>query len=132
MKLLLTKVLVVLTFIGTVFAGAFLDYFHARTENENVRLEWKTSAENNVKNFIIERKTSQSSFVDIATIEPKGDNSLYSYVDESAYKSNDLVFVYRLRIVDNNDQYTHSSQVSVSPNISGFKRTWGSIKAMLR
>ena len=132
MKLLLTKVLVVLTFIGTVFAGAFLDYFHARTENENVRLEWKTSAENSVKHFIIERKTSQSSFVDIATIEPKGDNSLYSYVDESAYKSNDLVFVYRLRIVDNNDQYTHSSQVSVSPNISGFKRTWGSIKAMFR
>lgn len=132
MKLLLTKVLLILTIVSTVFAGAFIDYFHARTENENVRLEWKTSTEDNVKHFIIERKTSQSSFVDIATIQPSGDNSLYSYVDESAYKSNDLVFVYRLRIVDSNDQYTHSSQVSVSPNISGFKRTWGSIKAMFR
>ncbi len=132
MKLLLTKVLVVLAFISTVFAGAFIDYFQARSENENVRLEWKTGSEENLKNFVIERKTSQSSFTDIATIEPKGDNSIYTYIDESAYKSNDLIFVYRLRIVENNSQYTHSSQVSVSTNISGFKRTWGSIKAMFR
>ncbi|MBZ0200243.1 MAG: hypothetical protein K8H86_10270 [Ignavibacteriaceae bacterium] len=132
MKLLLTKVLVVLAFFSTVFAGAFLDYFQARSENENVRLEWKTGSEENLSNFVIERKTSQSNFIDIAVIEPKGDNSLYTYVDESAYKSNDLIFVYRLRIVEKNNQFTHSSQVSVSTNLSGFKRTWGSIKAMFR
>ena len=38
----------------------------------------------------------------------------------------------QLLIVDNNMQTSSSQIVSVSPNISGVKRTWGSIKAMFR
>lgn len=121
-----------LLFISAIYAGAYIDYFHARSEGEDVRLEWKTGEELNLNKFVIERKTPQSSFVDIATIDPKGSNSYYSYLDKNAYKSSDLLFNYRLKIVDNNNIISYSSEVTVSHNVSGVKRTWGSIKAMFR
>jgi hypothetical protein len=127
-----TKIFFLLILVSTAFAGAYLDYFHARTESENVKLEWKTGNEDNLRSFVIERKTPQSSFIEITTIQPKGNNSYYSYIDESAYKANDLIFIYRLKIVDNNNQYSYSSEVSVIPSLSDVKRTWGSIKAMFR
>ncbi len=118
--------------IATAFAGAYLNSFTAKSEGENVRVEWRTGQENNVKDFIIQRKTPQSSFADIVTIKPTGDNSYYTYLDEAVYKASDLVFIYRLKILDNNGQVTYSDEASVVPNISGVKRTWGSIKAMFR
>lgn len=118
--------------ISTAFAGALLDYFHAQTEGENVKLEWKTTTEVNLANFIIERKTPDTQFIELATVNPKGSNSVYTYTDQSAYKMTNPIFIYRLKIVDNDGSYAYSSEVSVSPNISGVKRTWGSIKAMFR
>jgi hypothetical protein len=132
MKKKLFQILLVLSIVGTSLAGAFMEYFHARSEGENVKLEWKTGQESNLKNFVLERKTQQSAYVELSTISPKGDNSFYTYVDESVYKSSDYVFTYRLRIVDADQKISYSSEVSVSPSISGVKRTWGSIKAMFR
>ncbi len=133
MKKKLFQILLVLSIIGTSLAGAFIEYFHATTQGENVKIEWKTGDETNLQNFVIERKTQQSSYVDLATITPKGSNSFYSYIDESVYKSTDYIFTYRLRIVDNDQKVSYyDHEASVSPNISGVKRTWGSIKAMFR
>jgi len=132
MKKKLFQILLVLSIIGTSLAGAFMEYFHARTEGENVKLEWKTGDETNLQNFVIERKTQNSSYVELTTINPKGSNSFYSFVDESVYKSSDYVFTYRLKIVDNDQKISYSSEVSISPNISDVRRTWGSIKAMFR
>lgn len=128
----LTAILTLVMLIVVSYAGAFLDYFHGRSEGDDVRLEWKTGEEVNLRHFKIERKTPQSSFVDIATIDPEGSNSYYSYLDQSAYKTNDMVFVYRLKIVDNDGQLSYSAEITVSHNVSGVKRTWGSIKAMFR
>lgn len=121
-----------LLFVSAIYAGAYIDYFHARSEGEDVRLEWKTGEELNLSKFVIERKTPQSTFAEIATVDPKGSNSYYSYLDKNAYKSTDLLFNYRLKIVDNNNIISYSSEVTVSHNVSGVKRTWGSIKAMFR
>jgi hypothetical protein len=132
MKIKHSVMLILLLAITAIYAGTFLEYFHGRSEGEDVRLEWKTGEEVNLQNFKIERKTPQNSFVEIATIQPKGNNSYYTYLDQSAYKPNDLVFIYRLKIVDNNGQTSYSNEVTVSHNVSGVKRTWGSIKAMFR
>ena len=118
--------------ITSIYAGAFLDYFHGHSEGDDVRLEWKTGEEVNLQKFTIERKTPKSPFVELTSIEPEGSNSFYSYLDEAAYKTEDLVFTYRLKIVDNNGTTSYSSEVTVSHNVSGVKRTWGSIKAMFR
>jgi len=132
MKFILQNLFVILVVITTAFGGAFLDYFQGRSEGEDIRLEWKTGQENNLDHFAIERRTPQSSYMEIATIEPKGSNSIYYYIDQSAYKTTDIIFVYRLKIVDNDNQLSYSLEVTVSHNVSGVKRTWGSIKAMFR
>ena len=132
MKFRLSLPIIILVTVVTIYAGAFLEYFHGRSEGDDVRLEWKTGEEVNLQNFMIERKTPQSSFVEISTIEPKGSNSYYTYLDQSAYKSNDMIFVYRLKIVDSNGQSSYSNEVTVSHSVSGVNRTWGSIKAMFR
>lgn len=118
--------------IATVYAGTFLEYFHGRSEGDDVRLEWKTREEVNLQHFRIERKTPQNSFVEISTVQPKGNNSYYTYLDQSAYKTTDMIFIYRLKIIDTNGQTSYSNEVTVSHNVSGVKRTWGSIKAMFR
>ena len=121
-----------LMIVTAVYAGAFLDYFHGRSENDDVRLEWKTSEEVNLQNFIVERKTPKSSYIEVATLQPKGDNSYYTYLDDSAYKTEGLIFIYRLKIMDNDGSVSYSSEVTVSHSVSGVKRTWGSIKEMFR
>lgn len=127
-----STIFVVLLLFATVYGGAFIQYFHGRSESDDIKLEWQTGEENNLQKFVIERKTPQSSFAEVGTVNPKGNNSFYSFTDQNAYKTNDLVFVYRLKIVDNNGQVTYSHETTVSHSISGVKRTWGSIKAMFR
>ncbi len=126
------KIFISLALFTTAFAGAFLEYFQARSEGDNIRLEWRTQEEFNLQHFIIERRNPQTSYIEISTIAPKGSNSYYVYVDENVYKSNDLIFIYRLKIVENNGQVSYSKEITVSHSVSGVKRTWGSIKAMFR
>jgi len=132
MKYWFTRLLVVFAFISIAFAGAFLEDFQASSEGENVKLWWKTGEEKNVNYFIIQRSTASNSFTNLATIMPKGSNSYYSYIDEATYKTSDIVFTYRLLIVDNNGTITRSTEVHASPTLSVPTRTWGSIKAMFR
>ncbi len=117
---------------SAVFAGAYLEYFSARSEYGNVKLEWKTADETNVREFVVERKTLHGNYISLGTITPKGDNSLYSFIDENVFKTTDYLFVYRIKIVDRDSKYTFSKEVTVTHNISDVKRTWGSIKAMFR
>ncbi len=128
----LSYILIISLITTAALAGTFLEYFQGRSEGEDIRLEWKTREEVNLQHFKVERKTPQSSFVDITTIAPKGNNSYYTYLDQSAYKTDNMLFVYRLKIIDTNGQASYSNEVSVSHSVSGVKRTWGSIKAMFR
>ncbi len=132
MKFTKSKILLVVFVIATAFGGAYMDYFHGLSDGDNIKLEWKTGDENNLNHFAIERKSLQTSYLEIATIDPKGSNSLYTYIDHSAYKSNDVIFMYRIKIVDNDNQVSYSSEITVSHSVSGVKHTWGSIKAMFR
>ncbi|MGE5804769.1 MAG: hypothetical protein ACM339_03455 [Ignavibacteria bacterium] len=132
MKYWFTRFLTFFAFISIAFAGAYLEDFQASTEGENVKLWWKTGEEKNVSHFIIQRSTAQNVFTNIATKLPQGSNSYYSYIDEAAYKTSEIVFTYRLLIVDNDGTVTRSSEVHASPTLSVPTRTWGSIKAMFR
>lgn len=132
-KIKLSTILLAFLLIATVYAGAFIQYFQGRSENDDVKLEWQTGEETDVQKFVIERKTIQSSFTEIAAVLPKGNNSYYSYIDQNTYKSTENIFGYRLKIVDNNNQIAYSNEITVSHSISSiYKKTWGSIKAMFR
>ena len=134
MKRILLILPILLLAASPIIAGAFLEYFQGRSEGDNVVLEWKTRSESNVRSFEVVRKAGATGdYVTIATVEPRGGNATYQYVDRSAYKESGTTYTYRLKINDNGStQATWSNEVSVSPNVSSVKRTWGSIKAMFR
>ena len=117
---------------GSLIAGAFLDFFYAKSEDGKVKIEWKTTSESNLKEFVIERRTYNTSYTEVSRISPKGSNSYYVFYDEGAYKTTDVIYVYRLKINERDNSSSYSREVSVSHSVSGFKKTWGSIKAMFR
>lgn len=104
----------------------------ARSSGENVHITWQTLTENNVKHFVIERRTKDSSFLGIAILLPESDK-YYEFIDETAYKTAGTIYVYRVAIVDNDGSISHSNEAPVlHDNISSVKKTWGSIKALFR
>lgn len=133
MKHFITMLLAVLLLAGSAISGAFLEYFNGRSDGDNILLEWKTRSESSLLRYEIQRKAGSSGdFVSLATVAPKGSNSQYSYIDRSAYKDSESIYVYRLRIVESSGPASYSNEITVSHSVSSVKRTWGSIKAMFR
>jgi hypothetical protein len=133
MKFYTIKLFLILIFLSAVSAYSQVTYFSAKTDGNNVKVEWTSGDESNAAHYSIQRKTPQTSYIEITSVSAKGSNSYYSYEDQSLYKVNDVVFTYRIVTVNkDNSTVVYQHEVSVSPNISGIKRTWGSIKAMFR
>jgi len=124
--------LFILSLVTLVFAGATLEFFRGKSENDKVFLEWKSREESAVKEYVIERKSLNSDYIPLATIQPKGNNSYYTFIDETAFKSLGSIYYYRLKIVDYNGSVSYSNEISIFHSVSSVKRTWGSIKAMFR
>jgi hypothetical protein len=115
----------------TIYGGADLLKFGARSSGGNVVVNWQTSTETNVKEYIVERKTVNGSYIPIGSIETRTDKN-YEFIDKSAFKSSDQLYIYRLKIVDTDGTSSYSWDVAVPHNVSSVKRTWGSIKALFR
>lgn len=131
MKIKILSIFMVLMI--TAIAGGYIEFFTARSNSGNIKIEWKTRSEANLNNFVIERKTLNTGFIQVSTVQAKGDNSYYYFIDENVYKSQgDLVFIYRLKLIDNDNTVSYSNEITVSHSVSSVKRTWGSIKAMFR
>ena len=118
--------------LNILFAGVLLSFFHARSDGTNIIIEWQSTKETGVKDFVIERKTTNSTYVEVTRVDPKGDDNFYSFTDRSAYKTAAALYTYRLKIVDIDNSVSYSNEISVAHNVSSVKRTWGSIKALFR
>ena len=130
MKLKSTILLIIIT-AGLLFAGVDLLKFTARSSGGNIIIDWQTTSETNLRQFVIERKTVNGSFMQIGTVDPRADKN-YEYVDQTAFKTYDQLYIYRLKIVDNDGSVSYSAEIAVPHNVSSVKRTWGSIKALFR
>jgi hypothetical protein len=130
-------IIIALTLVSEIFAGAFIPQngLTAKSENGSVVIEWKTLTEDNLDYFAVERKTANmTDFQRIAGVQIwPNSNHYYRYEDKSAYKTTDNAYTYRIAIVDKDGSVSHSSEIFViHNNVSGVKRTWGSIKALFR
>ena len=107
------------------------------SQGDNANLVWNVSGMtlSSQERFSIQRKTPQTDFTEIASITASNNTLSYQYTDKAAFKTTDVVYTYRIMLVDvNNPNYVYgtSSSTSTYLNISGVKKTWGSIKAMFR
>jgi hypothetical protein len=123
---------IALTF-SIIYAGAIIQSFEIESNNGNIILTWQSSTEQNVKQYEILRGPDKDRLTLIATVPAKGDNSLYTYIDENAYKASDSFYAYGLVIRDNDGSKSEIMHTRIlHENVSSVKRTWGSIKALFR
>ncbi len=116
-------------------AGAIIKEgtLRAQSDGNNVTIQWGTTEEVSLSEFVVERQAgSEGGFIFIGSVAPKGSNSFYEFVDQTAFKTIASVYQYRIKIVSQDGSYTYSKTVTVSHNVSSVKRTWGSLKAMFR
>jgi hypothetical protein len=134
--LLFAYIIILTTFSGILFASLILQYFTAKTNSDGVLIEWKTGDEGGTARFEIERSaTNPDNFIFIKSNNATGNNSYYSYQDNSVNfnpREGSSIYFYRLKCIQPNGSYTYSNTISVVHAISGIKNTWGSIKAIFR
>jgi hypothetical protein len=120
---------------AVAFAGATIrsSSLLAQSDGNNVTIQWGTTEESGMLRFVVERQASgQTEWVGLDPfVAPKGSNSSYAFVDQSAFKTTVSVYRYRIRI-EAYDGTTYSNVIVVSHDVSSVKRTWGSLKAMFR
>ncbi len=118
---------------GIIFAGASIPQgLSVRSDGNNIIIAWQAVSESNVKQYVVQRKSGNSEYVDIAWVNPRSDMN-YEVTDKEAYKSSGTWYKYRIKIVDNDGSESFLEQAGiVSHNVSSVKRTWGSIKALFR
>ncbi len=117
-----------------------LQYFNAKSNGTSISLEWKSTAESNLMQYEIERAGEDNQFRYVATLQSRGNNTVYSYRDDEAFGKGDgndgsvarNYFTYRLKMVTQERAASYSNTIGVTHNVSGIKRTWGMIKEMFR
>ena len=89
-------------------------------KNYSVDLQWQTANELNSNRFIIERSTDGQSFKAIDQVTAAGNSSLprsYSYTDKTPPSVGNAKLIYRLKQVDNDQNYFYSDVVSIKMNM---------------
>ncbi len=126
------KILVIIVaFFSFLYANAVIVEWKAEPAQDKIVLHWKTSSEDNVRKFVVERSTDNKHFTDIGEVNAKGPGFQYEFVDNNLGKFKTL-FYYRLRVVNKDGTVQSNDSLPVIPNISSMTRTWGSIKALFR
>lgn len=120
----------VLTFGGVIRIGTLT----ADNNGTYNVVQWETDDESQVAHFYVQRSMSETSgFQDISNaIKPEGNGSKYQFTDYSAFKTSGSTYYYRIRIEQKDGSNIYSETKMVSLNVSGVRRTWGSLKAMFR
>lgn len=137
-KLQTTFLLIILVCIATAFAG--VNILLNVSGGDSAYLSWDVSVDGTLsqqQKFSVQRKTNETDYSEIAKVTASNGIMHYTYVDKTAYKTSDVMYYYRIQLVDANAEFPYSyvygsATGSAHLSISGVKKTWGSIKAMFR
>jgi uncharacterized delta-60 repeat protein len=86
-----------------------LSAFYAQKQTSKVVLQWQTSSEENVKQFVIERSNDGKTYKAIGTVTATGNSATtknYSFADQSPYMSTNNYYRLVMQDVDGNYKYS--------------------------
>lgn len=86
-----------------------LEYFKARKMQRNVQLTWKSSVEDNVSHFQVERSGDGFRFDNMLRVE--AGKYMYSVLDENFQEGTNW---YRLKIIDRDGKSTYSNVIRIA------------------
>jgi hypothetical protein len=123
----------VLLTLSVALAVIIKDRPTAFSNGSDIILHWSTTDESGVQKFEVCRRTgTMGDFLTLGSVDKKGDNSSYEYVDRSVFKAESHIYQYKIRIINAQSPVLETETISVSHLSSTAKSTWGSIKAMFR
>jgi hypothetical protein len=129
-------VLIFALFDAIAFGGAVLSDFRAESGLNRVELKWVVSAETGIKGYHIMRSLDGTQFQKIgfvAAVGVSGREQTYRFTDSSVFKLSGRIFYYKLQLVNSDDSVSeYEKMITISPQISSTRHTWGSLKAMFR
>lgn len=109
-----------------------LDFQAARNEN-SVTLSWSTRDESNIAYFKLKRSTDMNVWYSIdQKINANSSPSTYTFTDQTLFKTLDSDYFYTLIIYNKDGSKINHDEIARCTGISGFRHTWGSIKAIFR
>jgi hypothetical protein len=124
-----------LLFFFTALAGVIKEgSLSARSDGNSITIRWLSEDETGVEKFVIERKAGANGvFMLLTELQPRGNNSAYQYIDETAFRIlNESIYKYQIKVQFTNGSTQLFGPITVSHRTSDVRRTWGSIKAMFR
>ena len=122
--------------VATVYSGAVLTDFRAEPGMNKVDLKWVVSAETGLKGYRVLRGLDASSYQRIGFVTAKGISGgerTYTFTDDSVFKTSGRSYYYKIQFVNLDGTVSnYEKTITVSPQISSARQTWGSLKAMFR
>jgi hypothetical protein len=122
--------------VALAWAGQIRDgSLSANSNGNNITIRWMSEDEAGVARFEIERKSGvNGQFISLAPVTLRGDNSVYEYVDDSAFRVfTESIYQYQIKVIfANGSAPVVYGPITVRHDVSTVRRTWGSIKAMFR
>jgi len=86
-----------------------LTQFYAQKQTSKVLLQWQTSMEENVKQYVIERSNDGKTYTDIGEVAAAGNSATaknYAYTDQSPYMSANNYYRLKMQDIDGNYKYS--------------------------
>ncbi len=109
-----------------------LDFQASRNEN-SVTLTWSTRNESNITCFKLKRSNDMNVWYSIdQKINANNTPSNYTFTDQTLFKTLDSDYFYTLVIFNKDGSKTTHDEIARCSGVSGFRHTWGSIKAIFR
>ena len=126
-----TIVVTILLACIVLYADAVIIEFSGEPSQDKIILSWKTGQETDLDLFVVERSSNKKDFNKIGEVAPKGSNSTYEFID-SEFTEVKSIYYYRLRVRNEDGTFQLSEPIMVILKVSGFAKTWGSIKALFQ
>ncbi len=132
-RLTIALLILVFTLPCFIYSGAHVIDFEAWREGNVVSLKWNTESESNIDYFILRRSSDMMTWYQIPEkIKAHNSPSSYTFTDNSIFKGMESTLYYYLDFVDKEGNKTSSVASATCSGVSGFRHTWGSIKALFR
>ena len=133
-KITIALLTLVLILPCLIFSGANVIDFEATRDSNVVNLTWSTENESNIDYFTLRRSTDMITWYQISEkIKAHNAPSSYTYTDRTIFKGvESTTLYYYLDFVDQNGNKITNIASATCSGVSGFRHTWGSIKALFR
>jgi hypothetical protein len=133
-RIILLAVVIVCTALALA-GGLGLTNVTASSNGSTITVRWSSGDETGVVGYAVERR-ALSSTLWVPLVQPyqvaAGNDHEYSFEDKTAFRVTDNVYYYQITQVYADGHKGDPYRTVVSHNVSGIRRTWGSIKAMFR